>query len=79
MTCWCRAMRTFVIVYSLALHALVFWVMARWSHNHAHNTQMGAAELALMCQRVSEVLPGQQPHSRLLLHDRLGSILAQST
>ena len=54
----CRAVRTFVIIYSLALHALVFWVMARWSHNNAHNTQMGAAELALMCQRMSEALPG---------------------
>ncbi|CAL5227002.1 g9892 [Coccomyxa viridis] len=61
-----RAMRMFVIIYSLALHALVFWVMARWSHNHAHNTQMGAAELALMCQRMSDTLPGQHLHSRLL-------------
>ncbi len=59
----------FVIIYSLALHALVFWVMARWSHNHAHNTHMGPAELALMCQRMSDVLPGQQRHSRLLLHN----------
>lgn len=65
--CCYRAMRTFVIIYSLALHALVFWVMARWSHNNAHNTQMGAAELALMCQRMSEALPGQQQHTRLLL------------
>ena len=60
-------MRMFVIIYSLALHALVFWVMARWSHNHAHNTQMGAAELALMCQRMSNALPGKSLQSRLLL------------
>ena len=59
----------FVIIYSLALHALVFWVMARWSHNHAQNTQMGAAELALMCQRMSNALPGRSLHvqTRLLL------------
>lgn len=60
-------MRTFVIVYSLALHALVFWVMARWSHNHAHNTQLGPAELSLMCQRMHDALPGQQSLARLLL------------
>ena len=57
----------FVIIYSLALHALVFWVMARWSHNHAHNTQMGAAELVLMCQRMSNALPGRSLQTRLLL------------
>ena len=56
-----------VIIYTLALHALVFWVMARWSHNHAHNTQMGAAELALMCQRMSTALPERPLQARLLL------------
>lgn len=69
MLCCCRAMRMFVVIYSLTLHALVFWVMARWSHNQAHNTELGAAELALMCQRMSDALPRQHLHSRLLLQN----------
>ena len=40
-----------VMVYVVALHMLVFWVMARWSHRHADAGHMGAAELALLCQR----------------------------
>ncbi|CAL8464232.1 g3767 [Coccomyxa elongata] len=46
-----KGARLVVMVYVVALHMLVFWVMARWSHRHAGAGHMGAAELALLCQR----------------------------
>jgi hypothetical protein len=55
----------------LALHALVFWVMARWSHGSAHATNLGAAELALLCQRHGDGSAAAaalaEPHRRPLL------------
>ncbi len=54
----------------VALHMLVFWVMARWSHRHAGTGHMGAAELALLCQRQgdsSASFVSQQPQGRTLL------------
>lgn len=47
------------MVYMVALHMLVFWVMVRWSHRHAgtaHMANMGAAELARLCQRHDDSL-----------------------
>ncbi|KAK9917963.1 hypothetical protein WJX75_000085 [Coccomyxa subellipsoidea] len=43
-----KGARLVVMVYMVALHMLVFWVMARWSHRHADAGHMGAAELALL-------------------------------
>lgn len=59
------------MVYMLALHALVFWVMARWSHHgHGNASNLGAAELALLCQRqdnAAAAAAAAQPQGRQLL------------
>ena len=44
-----RKARVFVVVYTLALHLLIFWVLARWGHGPSHH--FGAAELQLLCAR----------------------------
>lgn len=65
----CRGARLVVMVYMVALHMLVFWVMARWSHRHADAGHMGAAELALLCQRQGDSSASMlsQPQQRTLL------------
>ena len=51
----CRQARLGVFVYSLALHALVFFTLMRWGHaSHGHSA-IGAAELQLLCHRADQV------------------------
>lgn len=45
-----RVARIFVVVYSAALHLLVFYTLARHSHASVHH-HMGAAEIQLLCAR----------------------------
>eukprot|EP00884_Botryococcus_braunii_P002856 jgi/Botrbrau1/12571/Bobra.0169s0105.1 len=51
-----QAARIFVMVYSAALHVLVFYTLARHSHTQVNN-HLGAAELQLLCLRQSTAGP----------------------
>lgn len=44
-----RKARIFVVVYSVVLHFMVFWVIARWGHGPSHH--LGGSELQLLCER----------------------------
>lgn len=39
----------FVVVYTVALHLLIFWVLARWGHGPTHH--ISGSELQLLCAR----------------------------
>jgi hypothetical protein len=39
----------FVVAYVVALHLMVFWVIARWGHGPSHH--IGGTELQLLCTR----------------------------
>lgn len=45
----CRKARIFVVTYSVILHLMVFWVIARWGHGPSHH--LGGSELQLLCAR----------------------------
>ena len=51
----CSQARLAVFVYSLALHALVFFTLMRWGHVSHGQPALGAAELQLLCHRAGQV------------------------
>jgi len=40
----------FVVAYGVALHLMVFFVIARWGHGSSHH--IGGTELQLLCTRM---------------------------
>lgn len=57
----CRKARIFVVIYSVVLHFMVFWVIARWGHGPSHH--LGGSELQLLCERhVSDWSLGHEWH-----------------
>ena len=40
----------FVVAYGVALHLMVFFVIARWNHGSSHH--IGGNELQLLCTRL---------------------------